>query len=138
MAKTTIRLPETSNISPNAKIGDGCSIHSHVWIGDEVEIGTGCKIQAFVFIPNGVVIGDNVFLGPRVTFTNDKNPSTKPGWVMSHTYVGSEVSIGASATILPGVRIGHGAFIGAGSLVTKDVPAGEVWYGVPAKKVKDA
>lgn len=132
--KTIIRFPETSNISPNAKIGDGCSIHSHVWIGDEVEIGDECKIQAYVFIPNGLHIGSRVFVGPRVTFTNDKNPSVKPGWKMSHTFIGDDVSIGAAATILPGVRIGHGAMIGAGALVTKDVPAGETWIGVPAKK----
>ena len=113
-------------------IGENCVVHSHVWIGDGVTIGDNVKIEAFTFIPPGVHIESNVFIGPRVTFTNDKHPpSHGKGW--SETLVKNGASIGASSTILPGVTIGEGAVIGAGSVVTKDVPAHAVAYGVPAK-----
>ena len=122
----------TSNISKSAVFGKWCVIHSHVWIGDKVKIGNGCKIQAFSFIPPGVTIGDSVFIGPHVCFTNDKHPpSGGKGW--SETVVEDNVSIGANSTILPGIRIGEGAKIGAGSVVTKDVPPGETWVGNPAR-----
>lgn len=114
-------------------IGDGSTVHSHVWIGDRVNIGERCKIQAFVFIPTGVRIGNDVFLGPRVTFTNDKHPPS-PDWDI--TIVSDNVSIGANATILPGITIGKGAKIGAGAVVTKNVPEGETWIGNPARKME--
>ena len=123
---------ELSNIG-DCTIGDGSTIHSHVWIGDRVSIGKRAKIQAFSFIPTGVRIGDDVFIGPRVTFTNDKYPPS-PDW--SITIVGDNVSIGACAVILPGVTLGNGCKIGAGSVVTKDVPEGETWFGNPAAKYK--
>lgn len=116
-------------------IGSGCIIHSHVWIGDGVVIGNRVKIQAFSFIPQGVTIEDDVFIGPRVTFTNDKNPpSHGVGW--EPILVRSGASIGAGAIILPGITIGRGAKIGAGSVVTKDVPDFTLVYGVPAKASK--
>lgn len=122
--------PELSNIQ--SEIPQSCTVHSHVWIGQDVPIGGGCKIQAFTFIPTGVSIGNNVFIGPRVTFTNDKYP---PGeW--SKTIVEDFVSIGAGAIILPGITLGRGCMIGAGAVVTKSVPAGEVWVGNPARKLK--
>lgn len=109
-------------------------IHSHTWIGGKVKIGDKCKIQAFCFIPDGVTLGNNVFLGPSVVFTNDKHPpSGRKGW--SETKVEDGVSIGANATILPGLTIGRGAMIGAGSVVTKNVPSGETWVGNPARKI---
>ena len=115
-------------------IGENCTIHSHVWIADRVSIGSGCRIQAFCFIPAGVRIGRDVFLGPRVTFTNDKYPpGSSEEWRV--TVVGDNVSIGAGAVILPGITIGDRARIGAGSVVTKDVPAGALVYGNPAKVV---
>lgn len=117
----------------NCVIGERCTIHSHVWIGNNVVIGDDCKVQAFSFIPDGVVIGSNVFIGPRVTFTNDKYP---PSSDWSETTVGDFVSIGAGAVILPGVRIGSHAMIGAGAVVTKDVPCGTMVYGNPAREKK--
>lgn len=113
-------------------IGDNCTIHSHVWIGDRVSIGNNCKVQAFCFIPTGVRIGNNVFLGPRVTFTNDKYP---PSGEWSVTIVCDNVSIGAGAVILPGITIGKNARIGAGAVVTKDVPEGALVVGNPARVV---
>lgn len=121
--------PELSNIG-NCSIGKGCTIHSHVWIGDNVVIGENCKIQAFSFLPTGVKLGNNVFVGPRVTFTNDKHP---PSGKWSETIVEDDVSIGAGAIILPGIRLGKGCKIGAGSLVTKDIPPGKLAYGSPAR-----
>lgn len=120
-----------SNIG-KCTVGDNCTIHSHVWIGDRVKIGDRCRIQAFCFIPTGVRIGNDVFLGPHVCFTNDRYP---PSTDWTPTMVEDFVSIGANSTILPGVTLGQGCKIGAGSVVTKDVPAGETWVGNPARKL---
>ena len=114
-------------------IGERCTVHSHVWIGDNVVIGDDCKIQAFAFIPDGVTVGDHVFIGPHVCFTNCKHPPSKD-W--QKTLVGDWAVIGANATILPGVKIGAHAVVGAGSVVTRDVPIGAVVYGNPARQVK--
>lgn len=119
-----------SNLHPQ-NIDDTATVHSHVWIGDEVQVPAYCKIQAFAFIPNGVRLGEGVFVGPHVCFTNDKRP---PNWVFQETIVCDYASIGAGSVILPGLRIGKRAKIGAGSVVTKDVPDGETWFGNPATK----
>lgn len=125
---------ELSNIGA-CEIGAGCNIHSHVWIGDGVKIGKRVSIQAFSFIPEGVEIGDDAFIGPRVTFTNDKYPpSDRSRWLKTKVCRGAK--IGASATIVCGVTIGENATIGASACVTKDVPAGETWVGVPARPVR--
>ena len=119
---------ELSNIG-ECTIGENCTIHSHVWIGDRVNIGDRCRVQAFAFIPTGVRIESDVFIGPHVCFTNDKHPPSNE-WLI--TTVADGVSIGANSTILPGISIGANARIGAGSVVTKDVPAGALVYGNPA------
>lgn len=117
-----------------ASIGDNCTIHAFVWIGDLAIIGNNCKIQAFSFIPNGVIIEDNVFIGPHVCFTNDKNPPSQgTGW--EKTIVKTGAVIGAGAVILPGVVIGKESVVGAGSVVTKSIPDGETWVGNPASKL---
>jgi len=120
-----------SNIG-DCMIGKNCTIHSHVWIADRVSIGNNCKVQAFTFIPAGVRIGNDVFIGPRVTFTNDKHP---PSNEWSVTIVHDHVSIGAGAVILPGVTLHRGCKIGAGAVVTKDVPENALVYGNPARIV---
>src|SRR3990172_7068981 len=122
---------EQSNIQ--SEVPESTKVHSHVWIGKDVKIGERCKIQAFVFIPTGVHIGDGVFIGPSVTFLNDKRPPSG-NWVK--TFVHNGASIGGGCTILPGVTIGQDAMIGAGSVDTKDIPSGEVWLGNPAKFYK--
>jgi len=125
-----------SNIYRNACIDDDVNIGWFCEIGDSVKIGKNVRIGAFSFIPEGVTIEDDCFIGPRATFTNDKNPpSRKEDWLP--TVVKKGASIGAACTILCGVTIGEGAMIGAGSVVTKNVPAGEVWCGVPARKMGD-
>ena len=92
------------------------------------------KIEAFTFIPTGVTIEDDVFIGPNVTFTNDLYPpSGSANW--KETKVKSGASLGASSVILPGITIGSKARVGAGAVITKDIPDGETWVGVPAKKV---
>lgn len=123
-------------------IGDGTKIGAFVEIKAGVVIGKNCKIQAFVYIPEGITIGDGVFLGPHVTFTNDKYPgATNPDgslkdacdWQMHKTIVKDGAAIGAGATILPGITIGRDALVGAGAVVTRDVPDGATVVGNPAK-----
>lgn len=128
---TVIYHPELSNIG-SAKIGSRCTIHSHVWVGNEVVIGDDCKLQAFAFLPTGVKLGNKVFVGPRVVFTNDKHPpSGGKGW--SETIVEDGVSIGAGAIILPGLTLGRGSVIGAGAVVTRSVLPGVTVVGNPAR-----
>jgi len=131
---TKIWHPELSNIYGDGYIGDFCNIGAMVEIRSP-QIGHRCKIQAFVFIPEGVVIGNNVFIGPHVCFTNDKYPKAVGEWELKTTIIEDNVSIGANSTILPGVVIGKGALIGAGSVVTKDVDPYTIVAGNPAKVI---
>lgn len=118
-----------------AVIGKNCNINFNVFIENQVVIGDNVTIKPGVQIWDGMTVEDNVFIGPNVTFTNDKNPKSKnKDFQLLKTVVKSGASIGANATILPGITIFENAVIGAGSVVTKDVPAGETWFGNPAKK----
>lgn len=132
-SSTKFWFEEFSNIG-ECQIGVGCTIHSHVWIGDGVIIGNRVRIEAFTFIPPGVVIADDVFIGPRVTFTNDKYPPSKSRDFWKSTIVKYAASIGAGAIILPGIELGELCVIGAGAVVTKSVPRLETWVGNPAHK----
>lgn len=124
-------------VFPEAKIGTGCNICANVLIENEVVIGNNVTVKSGVQLWDGVTLEDNVFVGPNVTFTNDLFPRSKnPNWKLSKTVVKKGASIGANATILCGITIGENAMIGAGSVVTKDVPAGEVWVGNPARFFK--
>jgi len=104
------------------KIGKNCKVDAYVYIEENVVIGDNCKIRPFVFIPTGVTIADNVYVGPHVTFTNDKYPKARGEWNLLQTRIKRGASIGANSVILPGVTIGEDALVGAGSVVTKDVP----------------
>lgn len=118
-----------------AVIGKNCNINFNVFIENQVVIGDNVTIKPGVQIWDGMTVEDNVFIGPNVTFTNDKNPKSKnKDFQLLKTVVKSGASIGANATILPGITIFENAVIGAGSVVTKDVPASETWFGNPAKK----
>jgi acetyltransferase-like isoleucine patch superfamily enzyme len=117
------------------KIGRNCKIDAYVYIEEGVIIGDNCKVRPFVFIPTGVTVEDDVFIGPSVSFTNDKHPRVKGEWKLLQTTVKKGASIGANSTILAGVTVGEGALVGAGSVVTKSVPDRTVVAGNPATKV---
>ncbi|MCL2799146.1 MAG: N-acetyltransferase [Endomicrobia bacterium] len=108
-----------------AVIGKGCDISPNVFIENDVKVGDNVMIKNGVQLWDGVVLEDDVFVGPNVTFCNDRYPKSKnPGFKLEGVTVKKGASIGANATILPGVTIGENALIGAAAIVTKDVPAG--------------
>jgi acetyltransferase-like isoleucine patch superfamily enzyme len=122
-------------ILPNAVIGENCNICANVLIENDVIIGDNVTVKSGVQLWDGVQIEDNVFIGPNVTFTNDLIPRSKVyPQSFAKTIVKRGASIGANATILPGNTIGEFALIGAGSVVTSDIPANTIWYGNPAKQ----
>lgn len=120
-----------------AKIGSDCNICAHTLIENDVFIGDNVTVKSGVYIWDGITIEDNVFIGPCATFTNDKMPRSKvyPD-AFSKITVEEYASIGANATLLPGVTIGKYAMVGAGAVVTKDVPAYAVVVGNPAKIIR--
>jgi len=122
-------------ILPEAKIGKNCNICSHCFIENDVKIGNNVTIKSGVQIWDGITIEDDVFVGPNVTFTNDLFPrSKKYPTNFEKTILKEGSSIGANSTILAGVEIGRFALVGAGSVVTKNIPPHTVWYGNPAKQ----
>ncbi len=151
-------------IAPNVKLGKGVRIYDFTnlygcEIGDDVKIGTfveiqkgakignRCKISSHTFICEGVTIEDEVFVGHNVTFINDRYPratngggalQTEADWACVSTLVKRGASIGSGATLLCGVTVGENAVVGAGSVVTRDVPPGAVVAGNPARLLKSA
>ena len=126
------------------RIGDQTRIGSFVEIQKHAVIGARCKISSHSFICEGVTLGDEVFIGHGVVFTNDRYPraATADGrlqgdrdWQVIPTSIGRGASIGSHATLLPGIVVGEHALVGAGSVVTRDVPAYAVVVGVPARAV---
>ena len=112
-------------------IGRGTNIGALSHIGRDVTIGETCKIQGSVYIADGCIIGNEVFIGPNATLTNDRHPPSGGKW--SPVVVEDKVVIGANATVVAGVRLCEGCVIGAGSVVTEEVPSEQVWVGNPAK-----
>lgn len=122
-----------SVIFQDAIIGENCNICAHTLIENDVRIGNNVTIKSGVYVWDGITLEDNVFIGPCVTFTNDKKPRSKQySNEFPKTIVEHGASIGANATVLPGVRIGANALIGAGAVVTKDVPENAIMVGNPA------
>jgi len=120
-------------ILKGAKIGKNCNINCHTFIENDVVVGDNVTIKPGVQVWDGVHIEDNVFIGPNVTFTNDLIPRSKVyPESFARTIVKKGASIGANATIIAGNTIGKYALIGAGSVITKEVPDFTVWYGNPA------
>ncbi|MDO5561320.1 MAG: acyltransferase [bacterium] len=123
-------------ILPEAQIGSHCNICAQVFIENKVKIGDYVTIKNGVQIWDGITLEDNVFIGPNVTFSNDRYPkSGNKNYKLEPSLVKKGASIGANATILPGVTIGESAIVGAGAVVTKDVQAGTVVIGNPAKEI---
>lgn len=121
-------------VLPQAKIGHNCNICSHCFIENDVVVGDNVTVKCGVQLWDGLRVENNVYIGPNVTFTNDKYPKSKnTNWKLLQTKICEGASIGAGATILPGITIGRNAVIGAGSVVTKDVPEGETWVGLSTK-----
>ncbi len=120
-------------ILENAVIGNNCNINAHCLIENDVIIGDNVTVKSGVQIWDGTTIEDNVFIGPNVTFTNDLCPRSKqyPDTFLK-TLVQNNASIGANSTIIGGIKIGQNAMIGAGSVVTKNIPKNTLWYGNPA------
>lgn len=131
------RVWQYSVIFEGAKIGSNCNICSHTLIESDVVVGDNVTVKSGVFLWDGARIENNVFIGPNATFTNDNMPRSKiyPA-IFSGITVKEGASIGANATILPGVTIGRLAMVGAGSVVTKDVPERAVVVGNPAKIIR--
>lgn len=122
-------------VLPEAIIGRNCNICANVLIENDIVIGDNVTIKSGVQLWDGVRVEDNAFIGPNVTFTNDLVPRSKvyPKSFL-RTIIKKGASIGANSTIVAGHTIGEYAFIGAGSVVTKDIPANTVWYGNPARQ----
>lgn len=132
------RIWQYAIIMAGAKIGENCNICAHTLIESDVILGSNVTVKSGVYLWNGTRIEDNVFIGPNATFTNDLYPRSKiyPE-VFSGIIIKSGASIGANATILPGLTIGEFAMVGAGAVVTKNIPAYVIVAGNPAKIIKE-
>ena len=130
------RIWQFAVVLKGAKIGCDCNICAHTFIENDVVVGDNVTVKCGVQLWNGLRVGNGVFIGPNVTFCNDKHPrSGNRDFVCLPTMIEDDVSIGANATILPGVRLGRGCVVGAGAVVTKDVPPGMTVVGNPAKEL---
>lgn len=131
------RIWHFCHIQSGARIGSGCSLGQNVNISNNVVIGNGCKIQNNVSVYEGVTLEDDVFCGPSCVFTNDLTPRAKYPKGREHyvrTLIKKGASIGANATVVCGHTVGEWAMIGAGAVVTSDVPAHALMLGVPARQ----
>ncbi|MDK9773404.1 acyltransferase [Vibrio sp. B181a] len=126
-----------SVVLSGAQIGENCNLCAHTFVENNVVLGDRVTVKSGVYLWDGIVLEDDVFIGPCVAFTNDKFPRSKQyPESFSKIHIQKGASIGANATILPGITIGENAMVGAGSVVTKDVPAMAVVVGNPAKIIR--
>lgn len=131
------RIWQFAVVLNGAEIGTDCNICAHTFVEHDVVMGNRVTIKSGVFLWAGTRIGDDVFIGPNATFTNDKFPRSKQYPAQySGVVIEAGASIGANATLLPGVTIGKQAMIGAGAVVTKNVPARAVVVGNPARIIR--
>lgn len=131
------RIWQFSVVLQGAKIGQECNICAHTLIEGDVIIGDRVTVKSGVYIWDGIRIEDDVFIGPCVAFTNDRHPRSKVYPVEFPTMVIKQgASVGANATLLPGITVGKYAMVGAGAIVTKDVPDYAVVAGNPAKVIR--
>ncbi|MBV8502070.1 MAG: N-acetyltransferase [Paucibacter sp.] len=126
-----------AHVSAGARIGRGCSLGQGVYVGNDVQIGDGCKVQNNVSVYDAVTLEDEVFCGPSMVFTNVYNPRAAVVKKSEYrrTLVRRGATLGANCTVVCGVEIGAYAFIGAGAVVHKDVPAFALMVGVPARRI---
>lgn len=124
-----------AHVLPGARIGAHCNICDHTYLENDVILGDNVTVKCGIYLWDGARIGNNVFLGPNVVFTNDLRPRSRqyPDAFASIT-IEDGASIGANATLLPGITIGQYAMVGAGAVVTKDVPPYALVYGNPAQQ----
>jgi acetyltransferase-like isoleucine patch superfamily enzyme len=128
------RIWQCTVVLPGARIGRDCNLNAHCLVENDVVIGDRVTLKSGVYLWDGTTVEDDVFIGPNATFTNDKFPRSrrKPD-EFQRVVLKRGASIGANATILGGVTIGEGAIVGAGSVVTRDVPPGVIVRGNPAR-----
>ena len=138
------RVWHFAQVREGARIGAQCNIGKGVYVGAGVVIGDRCKVENNASLFEGLTVEDAVFIGPHVVFTNDTRPratnpdgslQTAADWTMGRTTVRRGASIGAGAIVIPGLEIGRYAMIGAGAVVTRDVPAHALILGSPARRV---
>jgi acetyltransferase-like isoleucine patch superfamily enzyme len=136
------RIWRNAHLRERARVGAGCVIGADVYIGAGVRLGRNCKVQNQALLYEGVELEDGVFVGPQVCFANDRLPraanpdlslKTSDDWEQGHTLVREGASVGAGSVVQTGVTIGHWALVGAGSVVTHDVPDHALAFGVPAR-----
>jgi len=127
------RIWQFTVVLERAVIGCNCNINSHCFIENDVVVGNNVTVKCGVYLWDGITLEDDVMVGPNVTFTNDKTPRSKQAYMLLRTIVRKGASIGAGAVILPGLTIGERAIVGAGAVVTRDVPDGGTVYGDAAR-----
>jgi acetyltransferase-like isoleucine patch superfamily enzyme len=130
------RIWAFAHVLAGAVIGADCNVCDHTFIEGDVIVGDRVTLKSGVYLWDGLRVEDDVFIGPQATFTNDARPRSRQPFELLHTTLRRGASIGAGAVILPGLTIGERAMVGAGAVVTRDVEAGAVVVGNPARVIR--